>query len=314
MQGLGPGHIAIANSSTQLTYNIFQVLLDPGDSILILDPSYCNIPIQAVMSMENVSILRFPVLNNKAWTYEASEKKEEFRNYILEKKPKVILLISPDNPTSQVLTDEFITAAHEAACETGAYLVIDFAYKELVFQQQYPRYYSWAPDENFLSLHSNSKWSRSLGRRLGWIEGPEEVIAALESFQNASMLCPDMLHQMALSDYFSTALSNGSFSKYITETAAKYENAAKVTVDMVKEYLDFPVLTPRGGLYTIMDVGENGISFVERVLKNTAVLFVPGWGFGRSMLNAVRISYGPMVENPEKIRIAMERVKKYLKS
>ena len=46
--------------------------------------------------------------------------------------------------------------------------------------------------------------------------------------------------------------------------------------------------------------------------KNTGVLFVPGWGFGRSVKDAVRISYGPLVNDIEKIDVGFKRVANYL--
>ena len=64
----------------------------------------------------------------------------------------MVLLISPDNPTSKVLSNEFVTAALDAAIEIGSFLVIDYAYKELVFDDAYPQYYSWGPNDNFISF------------------------------------------------------------------------------------------------------------------------------------------------------------------
>ena len=67
-----------------------------------------------------------------------------------------------------------------------------------------------------------------------------------------------------------------------------------------------------GGLYNCIKIGEDGSQFVEKILKETAVLFVPGWGFGESLRNAIRISYGPLVFDLEKIEIAMQKVGKFL--
>ena len=62
-----------------------------------------------------------------------------------------------------------------------------------------------------------------------------------------------------------------------------------------------------------MKVGMDGGKFVETVLKETGVLFVPGWGFGRTVKDAVRISYGPLVNDLEKIDIGLKKVAGYLK-
>ena len=111
--------------------------MSPGDKLLLLDPAYCNYPSQ-VTALEGVKIIRFPVLDVANWRYVADEKIAEFTKFILAEKPKFILLCAPDNPTSQVPSTAFVKAALAAAQEVGGFLVIDFAYKELVWGDQLP--------------------------------------------------------------------------------------------------------------------------------------------------------------------------------
>ena len=89
-------HIAIGQSSTQMTYDLMSVLMNPGDKILLLDPSYCNFPTQITTALD-VDVLRFPVVDVASWRYIADEKIEEFVTFVAKEKPKVILLVSPDN-------------------------------------------------------------------------------------------------------------------------------------------------------------------------------------------------------------------------
>ena len=312
MNNLDTNQIAVGLGSTQLAMDLLEVILDPGDKILLLDPSYCNYPTQVITGVLDVRIIRFPVLDDSRWEYLSDFKINEFHEFILENKPKMILLISPDNPTSSVLSDKFVAAALEAAIEIGSFIVIDYAYKEMVFDDAYPQYYSWGPSDNFISLRSNSKWCRGLGRRLGWVEAPDFVVEAMESIQNSTILCPDMLHQMAMSRYINEAINNKTLFTYIKDVNHQYQTAAKQTVASIDKNIGLPVLEPDGGLYTCMKVGSDGGQFVEDVLKETGVLFVPGWGFGRSVKNAVRISYGPLVNETEKINVGFERVADYL--
>lgn len=305
-------NIAIGCNSSQMTSNLMQIVLDPGDKLCLLDPSYSNYPSQTI-AIEGVEIIRFSVLDNDSWQYVANERVEEFVAFIKTEKPKMILLCAPDNPTSQVLTDEFIQATLEAVTEINGFLVIDFAYKELVWQTTLPDYFSWGPSDNYISIHSNSKWCRGLGRRLGWIEAPVEIVEAFEAIQSSTILCPDTLHQMALTDYISKGIAEDSIKPYIKQTAGLYEKAAQRTVQAIETWLKMPCLTPQGGLYTIVRTGEESSEFVRRVMSNTGVIMVPGWGFGSTMQKAVRLSYGPLVHHPEKIDEAMKRVGEFLK-
>jgi len=312
MNNLDKSQIAIGLGSTQLAMDLFKVILNPGDKILLLDPSYCNYPTQVITGIMDATILRFPILDHKTWQYQPDSLINEFHEFILENKPKMILLISPDNPTSKVLSDKFVSAALEAAIEIGSFLVIDYAYKELVFEEAYPQYYSWAPNDNFICLRSNSKWCRGLGRRLGWVEAPDFVVESMESIENSTILCPDMLHQMAMTNYVKKSIKNNTLLTYIKDVNKQYQAAAKQTIKSINKHLGLPLLEPEGGLYTCMKVSSDGGKFVEDILKNTGVLFVPGWGFGRSVKDAVRISYGPLVNDIEKIDVGFKRVANYL--
>ena len=306
--------IVVGLGSTQLVMELFTVLLDPGDKILLLDPSYCNYPPQIMRDMPDVEILRFSVINEKKWEFVADDRISEFTEYILDKKPKVVLLVSPDNPTSKVLSDEFVQATLDSVKKIGGYLIIDFAYKELVFNNEYPSYFSWSPNENFISLRSNSKWCRGLGRRLGWVEVPEFLVKYMESIQTSSVLCPDTMHQMALTKFINDSIESNTLIDYIKKTAKLYKNAAEMTVEILKKKIGCKIITPDGGLYIFMKVDMDGGKFVEDVLKKTGVLFIPGWGFGRTGINAIRLSFGPLVEDIDKIEEGIEKVAIYLKS
>ena len=151
---LGPENIAIGCSSSQMTFDLMRILLDPDDLILLPDPSYCNYPSQ-ISSLEGVKIARFPVLDTHVWRYQADERKDEFAAFIRREGPKVILLCAPDNPTSQIPSTAVVKEILDAAREIGSFLVIDFAYKELVWGEKSPDYFSWGPNDNYLSIHQN---------------------------------------------------------------------------------------------------------------------------------------------------------------
>jgi len=305
--------IAVGSGSTQLTMEVLRVLLDPKDKILLLDPTYVNFVPQLTVGFSDIEILRFPIIDENEWKFMADEKIDGFSNFILNEKPKIILLTSPDNPTSKILSDEFIKKTLEAVKKVGGFLIIDFAYKELVYEDKLPSYFSWSPNDNFISLRSNSKWCRGLGRRLGWIEAPKFVINAMESIQSSTILCPDTLHQMALTKFINDSIDNNILTDYIEDTKKLYKQAAKKTAELIKQNLKFKIIEPDGGLYIFMKVDTDGQEFVQEILKKTGILFIPGWGFGNTGKNAVRISFGPLINNTSKIEEAIIKISKILK-
>ena len=308
IDSLDINQIGVGLGSTQLANALFEMLLDPNDTVLLLDPTYCNYPTQLRNSVANLNIIRLPVLDEGSWHYSPDDKCDEVVKLITKNKPKLTLLITPDNPTGQVLSDRFVETVAHAMREVNGFLIIDYAYKELIFGDHVPEYYSWGPTENIIFLRSSSKWGRNLGRRLAWVEAPSSIIEVLESFQGTAILCPDMLHQLAMTIYMQRAIKNNTLRGYIEETKGAYQRAAKQTMSSINNWLGYPALEPMGGLFTCMSVDIDGARFVRETLKASEVLFVPGYGFGKTLQHAVRVSFGPLVNDCDVIEQGIRRV------
>jgi aminotransferase len=314
---LGPEHVAIGMGSTQLTHDLFRVLVNPGDTVLLLDPTYANYEGQLAFATPGVSVVRLRVVDPATWSYLPESDPEgvarRFRQLFDLHKPRLVLFGAPDNPTSQIVPQALAEAMLERTQDAGAWLAIDFAYKCQYFAP-YPAYYAWSPADhpNVIGIHSNSKWARGLGRRLGWIEAAPAVVDALERVQQCSILCPDTLEQMTMARYLQRAIPSGSLTRYVELTNALYRKAAQVTIDAVDRFLKRPRLVPAGGLYTVVDVGRDAERFVPEALKTTGVLVVPGRGFGPSLAHGVRISFGPLVNQPDRIEEGLARLARAL--
>jgi aminotransferase len=312
-------HIAIGAGSTQLTHDLFRTLLDPGDTVMLMDPTYANYEGQLAFAVPGARIVRLPVMDSQSWTYlpvtDPARVIDQFNRAFDAHRPRVVVFGAPDNPTSQILPHLLVDAMRARTADAGTWLVIDFAYKTQYFQTP-PAYYSWSPAAHpqVIGIHSNSKWGRGLGRRLGWITAAPDVIDALERVQQCSLLCADTLAQQAMSTYVARAIADGSLRAYIDHTNDLYREAARLTLQAVDEHLKRPRLEPMGGLYTVVDVGGDADAFVPRALQATGVLVVPGGGFGPSLKNGVRISYGPMVMTPDKIDEGLARLGKWMRA
>jgi aminotransferase len=317
-------NVLISQSSTQLTHDIFRAIANPGDCVVLLDPTYANYYGQLVFSLTHYNgntkpeakVAYLKTFDAETWSFmpDVDASIGELEEIFRKEKPRSMLIPSPDNPTGQVVGDKFVKAALELCQENDAYLVLDYAYKTQCFLDTLPDYYSWSPDEfeNLILIYSNSKWARGLGRRMGWIMASEMVIAGLTQMLNYSLLCADNLHQLAMAGFLDQTLDDGSLKNYLDETCNAYKKAANVTVEAIDEYCGSRRLVPQGGLYTLVELGDGSEAFVTEVMKNTGVLFVPGFGFGESARPGVRVSYGPLVNDVERIEEGMRRVGKYL--
>jgi aspartate/methionine/tyrosine aminotransferase len=310
---VGAEHIAIGAGSTQLTHDLFTVLLDPGDTVLLLDPTYANYEGQIAFAAPGARVVRLPVLDPATWSYlpvtDPDRVIASFERLFAAHQPRLVVFGAPDNPTSQILPHAVVEAMRARTEVAGAWLAIDYAYKCQYFCEP-PAYYGWSPADHphVIGIHSNSKWGRGLGRRLGWLVAAPAVVDAIERVQQCTLLCADTLSQMAMTRYLERAIPDGSLRAYIDATNARYQEAARVTVEAVDEHLRRPRLEPMGGLYTVVDVGINADVFVPSALKSTGVLVVPGSGFGDSLTTGVRISYGPLVAHTARIREGIARL------
>jgi aminotransferase len=316
---LGPEHVAIGAGSTQLTHDLFRAVLDPGDTVMLLDPTYANYEGQLAFAAPDVKIVRLRVIDPERWTYLPAAAPErtiaEFRRLFDTYRPKLVIFGAPDNPTSQILPQAIADAMLERTEQSNSWLAIDFAYKCQFFVTP-PDYYAWSPVDHprVVGIHSNSKWGRGLGRRLGWIQAAPELIDALERVQQCSLLCADTLSQMAMTRFVTRSIADGSLRRYVDEWNRQYGEAARVTAEAVDEFLQRPRLTSMGGLYAVVDIGSDADAFVPRALQATGVLVVPGCGFGASLTNAVRISYGPLVLDTSRIREGLSRLGRWMRA
>jgi aminotransferase len=319
VRGTAAEHIAIGAGSTQLTHDLFRAVLDPGDTVMLLDPTYANYEGQLAFTAPNIKVVRLRVMDPATWQYLPITAPDrtiaEFTRLFDAARPKLVIFGAPDNPTSQIMPHALAEAMLQRTREAGSYLAIDFAYKCQFFEAP-PAYYSWSPVDHphVVGIHSNSKWGRGLGRRLGWLQAAPDVIDAIERVQQCSLLCADTLSQMAMTRFVTRSVEDGSLRAYVDKWNAAYREAARVTGEAIDEHLQRPRLASMGGLYSVVNVGSDGDAFVPRALKATGVLVVPGRGFGPSLTNGVRISYGPLVMDTERIREGIARLGKWMRS
>jgi len=316
LKSLESQNILLGQSSTQLFHDVLRVVCNPGEPIAFLDPTYANYLNAVKCALPGSSFWFVPALDPRTWTYlQNPDASLELLKQFCEKGLRVFVIPVPDNPTSQIPSEEFLKSSLEIMTDAGGYLLLDHAYKALWFGDM-PPCYSWSPVDNphLISIHSNSKWLSSLGRRLGWAEAHETVIQGLEKINESVLLSPDSLHSMTTARFLEQTLKDGSLQQYIQDIRKLYRKTAEVMISSIDSSLGWKRLTPDGGLYTCCptphQVAPRG--FVEHLLRATGVLLIPGTGFGPSMNNGLRLSYGPLCYNHDQIVEGIERIGQYL--
>lgn len=313
-------NVLISHSSTQLTHDLIKGLVSPGEPVVVLDPTYANFRGQLEFALSDgvraVPVVELRSFDPESWAFmpDIDRTLVELESVFRERRPKALLLPSPDNPTSQVVPHAFMEEAYRLCEEHGCYLIIDFAYKNQCFIDT-PEYFSWSPREreNLVLIYSNSKWSRGLGRRLGWITASSKVIGPMERMLAYTNLSGDGLHQLALSMYLEETIPDGRLRDYMARVRGQYEATAATTLRAIDEHCGVRRTVPQGALYTVMDMGREADPVGRDLFQRKGVLFIPGSGFGESLRNGLRASYGPLVEIPQLIDEGMKRTGERLK-
>ncbi len=316
LKSLESKNVLLGHSSTQLFHDVLRVVCNPDEPVGFLDPTYANYLNAVKCALPGSPLWFVPALDSQTWTYlQNPDDSLEILKQFCTEGLRVFVIPVPDNPTSQIPSEEFLKSSLEIMTDAGGFLLLDHAYKALWFEDM-PRCYSWSPVDHphLITIHSNSKWLSSLGRRLGWAEAHETVIQGLEKINESMLLSPDSLHSMTTARFLEQTLADGSLQLYVRDIRRLYKKTAEIMISSIDSSLGWKRLIPDGGLYTCCPTPHQvkPEEFVERVLKATGVLLIPGTGFGPSMTQGLRLSYGPLCYTHDQIVEGIERIGQYL--
>jgi len=284
--------------------NVAQAITEPGDVVLVPNPSY---PIHAFgFLMAGGSIRSIP-----------SEPGPEFF-HALERavvhsipKPIAVVICYPSNPTAMVADLEFYRDVVAFAKKHEILVLSDLAYAEVYFDDNPPPSVLQVPGAMDVTVEftSMSKTFSMAGWRMGFAVGNERVIAALtrvKSYLDYGAFTPV---QVA-----ATAALNGP-EDCINEMRQTYKVRRDAMVDsFARAGWDIP--SPRASMFAWAPIPERfrplgSVKFAELLVEKASVAVAPGIGFGEHGDDYVRLA---VVENEQRIRQAARNVRKFLDS
>ena len=170
-------------------------LIDPGDEILMPDPSYpCNR--QFVQAAGGQAVLIASTAADR-FQLNADQVREAWRPANSEHRgTRGVLLASPSNPTGTSIRPEELRRIHEVVSERGGITLVDEIYLPLSFEADYGRS-ALALDDHIISINSFSKYFNMTGWRLGWMVVPERLVPVIERLAQNLFICPSAIAQHA---------------------------------------------------------------------------------------------------------------------
>lgn len=286
-----PSQVIVTNGGKQAVYQAFQVLLDPGDEVIVPAPYWTTYP-EAIQLADGVPVEVFAGADQG---YKVTvEQLEAART----DRTKVVLFVSPSNPTGAVYSPEETRAIGEWANAHGLWVVADEIYQNLVHDgvralsivEAVP-----ALAERAILVNGVAKTYAMTGWRLGWMLGPADIMKGAANLQ--SHLCSNVNNIAQLA---AVAALTGP-QEPVEAMRLAFDRRRRLIVDALNQVPGFHCPTPEGAFYAYVDVtGALGrpirgvtpttsLELADLLLTEAEVAAVPGEAFGPS--GYLRFSY-----------------------
>ena len=274
-----PDQVIITAGSQEALYLALLTLVDEGDEVLIPNPGF--VAYSTVVQMAGGRPVRYRLPASGGFAFDAAE----FRRCVTER-TRVVVCISPSNPTGRVLTSEELAAMAGVLKGTGAYVVSDEIYRELYFTEDRPASISEYYPRTVV-LGGLSKSLSMTGWRLGWLCGPTEVVRSALVLHGYVTTCASTISQKA------------ALAAWTTEAEVYKQNTRRMfcrrrdhLLDLIDVELGLPFVVPNGAFYVMVDISGHGNSMeVAESILSAGVITVPGVAFGSEGERFLRLSF-----------------------
>ncbi len=278
----------------------FRAMLDPGDEVLIPQPSFVSYE-PCVVLADGV-----PVIIELKEEDEFKLKKQQILEKITDK-TKILVLPFPNNPTGAVMTREDLQDIVDVIIEKDLYVLSDEIYSELTYGRQHISIAEFpGMAERTILINGFSKSYAMTGWRLGYACGPKRILEQMLKIHQFAIMCAPTTSQYAAIE----ALRSGDNDIERMRTA--YDQRRNF---LMKAFHDMGLqcFEPFGAFYVFPCIKEFGMAseeFANRLLQEEKVAVVPGTAFGACGEGFLRISYAYSIED---LKEALSRLEAFIK-
>jgi len=291
--------VVITAGSQEALYLALLALVDEGDEVLLPNPGFVAYPTIVRMAGGTANFYRLP--RERGFAFDA----DEFQR-ALTPRTKVVVCISPSNPTGRTLSHDDLESIGDALRDHGAYLISDEIYRDLYYTSERPGSLS-SFYERTIVIGGLSKSMSMTGWRLGWLCGDEALVQAALVLHGYVTTCASAVSQKA---------SLVAWTNEAEVARAGFRETFRARRDhllgLIDSVLRLRAVTPEGAFYTMLDVSDYGPSMkVAEALLNEGVITVPGAAFGSESEGFLRVSF---CANHDTLNEGVERIKRGLNS
>jgi len=293
-----PDQVVITPGSKEVMYSLIMMLADVGDEIIYPDPGY---PIyKSVIDFSGATKVPIPLREENEFRLDVKELKK-----LVSPKTKLLIINSPENPTSSVLTKSDLEEIYKLACDHDFYIMTDEIYSRIIYDIEYTSIAQFDTKmDRVMVLDGMSKVFAMCGWRLGWGLLPKEMAAGVTRMQTNITSCATSFIQKALPE----ALLGPQETP--EKMVAEFKKRRDFIVEGINQIEGFHCLKPNGAFYVwpnITATGWDSRDLAEHLLTELGIAGLSGTAFGDYGQGYLRFSYANSIENIGK---AIDRMKK----
>ncbi|MFZ9840799.1 MAG: pyridoxal phosphate-dependent aminotransferase [Candidatus Nanopelagicales bacterium] len=286
-----PANVLVTNGGKQALYNTFATLLDPGDEVIVIAPYWTTYP-EAIALAGGKTVV---VMTDETSGYRA---RGDQLQSALTSKTKVLLMVSPSNPTGAVYSPEQLREIGDWAVKNDLWVVTDEIYEHLIYGDAlFASMPVLNPEltDKCVIINGVAKTYAMTGWRVGWMIGPKDVIKAATNLQSHATSNVNNIAQAA-----ALAAVAGDLTA-VEEMKSAFDRRRRLIVAELNKVNGFNCPMPEGAFYaypSVKDVigrtinGKQVTSSAELatiILDEVEVAVVPGEAFGTP--GYLRLSY-----------------------
>ena len=279
--------------------NAFRAMIDPGDEVLIPQPSYVSYEPCCVLAGGVPVIIELQEKDQFRLTPEALEA-------AITPKTKILVLPFPNNPTGAVMERSDLEAIAEVVIKHDLFVLSDEIYAELCYLEEHTSIASLpGMRERTVVINGFSKSHAMTGWRLGYACGPKVIMDQILKIHQFAIMCAPTNSQYAAVE----AMRNGDAD--VAMMREQYNQRRRFLMHEF-ERMGLQCFEPFGAFYIFPSIKEFGMSsdeFATRLLREEKVAVVPGTAFGDCGECFLRISYAYSLDN---LKAAIGRLEKFI--
>lgn len=288
-----PNEISITTGVAQGMFVALLSTLNPGDEVLVPDPVYLTY--SEIPNVAGAVIKKYDLLEENGYQVDV----EQIRSLITER-TRMLVIVSPSNPTGGVLSRASVEAIADIAREHDLLVLSDEIYDRFVYDEE-QELVSIASlpgmKERCIVLNGFSKSMAMTGWRLGYIAAPECMIEPMNRLSFYMTAGATTFVQYA--GVAGLRLEDGSIERMRLE----FKRRRDYLVEEINKLEHFSCQKPEGAFYIFMNVKKTGMSadeFCAYAIDRYRLATIPGTAFGRNGEGYVRLSYASSMEVLEK--------------